>query len=375
MNRRHFCKAASLLLASTSLSGLAAMGNNEDALWFMPEEGEPHTRTWMCFIANEEIWSRRQIPEVQRNLILIAASIAQYESVSLLTRSQDHQLATQLLSQYKTRYPVTLVPLTMDDLWIRDTGPTFVLNNIGKKAAIDFNFNGWGEKQTYSNDRKVAQAIADTTDTPIIHSTLSLEGGCFEVDGRGTAIMTESCIINNNRNPGRSKQEIDKELKALLGLEKIIWLKGIKGKDITDGHTDFYARFAKPGVVVVSRENDPSSYDYAVTRENIKQLSNETDAQGRPLELVILDTPEYFTTRYGEENFAPGYVGYYLCNNALIMQKFGDRRADKEAREKLQALFPDREIKQIAIDGIASGGGSIHCATQQEPELHVQFNT
>jgi len=181
--------------------------------------------------------------------------------------------------------------------------------------------------------------------------------------------MTESCIINDNRNPGRDKQEIETELKKLLGLDKIIWLKGIKGKDITDGHTDFYARFAKPGVVIVSRDTDEDSYDYDITRENIKILQSSMDAKSNPLNLVILDTPWNISKKYGTKDFAAGYVGYYVCNGAIIMQKFGDRKADNAANIKLAKVFPNHRIEQIAIDGIASGGGSIHCATQQEPKV------
>jgi agmatine deiminase len=189
----------------------------------------------------------------------------------------------------------------------------------------------------------------------------------FELDGQGAAIMTESCILNDNRNPGKSKELVEGELKHFLGIEKIIWLKGIKGKDITDGHTNFYARFVRPGVVVVSRDTDKSSYDYQITRDNLDTLSKATDADEKPFELIIFDTPWEITEKFGIKDFAAGYVGYYVCNGAVIMQKFGDKKADKEAKDKLAKVFPDRKIVQIAINGIASGGGSIHCATQQEP--------
>ena len=145
--------------------------------------------------------------------------------------------------------------------------------------------------------------------------------------------------------------------------------KGIKGRDITDGHTDFYARFARPGVVVVSRDNDKSSYDYRVTRENIALLKKARDARGRPLQLVVLDAPLAFDTPFAIDDFAAGYVGYYLCNGAVLLQEFGDAAADGEAAQKIKDLFPERIVERLRIDGIASGGGSIHCATQQEPEI------
>lgn len=337
--------------------------------WFMPEESDPHTRTWMSFIASYDIWEDRQVPEVQKNLADIAKTIAKYEPVSLLVRPQDYDRALKLLGGLDAHnHQMTLIKTQLNDLWMRDIGPTFVINEEGKKGAVNFNFNGWGEDQAFEHDAKVADFVAKLTGAKSIKSNLILEGGCFEIDGQGTAIMTESCILNDNRNPGKSKAVVEEELKRVLGLEKIIWLKGIKGKDITDGHTDFYARFAKPGVVIVSRDMDESSYDYKITRDNFKILKQETDALGNPLELVILDTPSEITEKFGTKDFAAAYVGYYVCNNAVIMQKFGDKKTDKAAKDKLANVFPRHVIEQVSIDGIASGGGSIHCATQQEPE-------
>ena len=350
-------------------SKLHASGVDAAMQWYMPDESHPHKRTWMSFIASYAIWEDRQVPEVQRNLALIARTIAQYEPVSLLVRKQDYKIAVKLLGGLNNHnYPIELIEFTMNDLWMRDTGPAFVVNTQGQKAAINFNFNGWGEDQAFELDAKVANFVAKQAAVKSIQSKLVLEGGCFELDGQGTAIMTESCILNDNRNPNKGKQEIEDELKERLGLKKIIWLKGIKGKDITDGHTDFYARFARPGVIVVSRDTDKSSYDYRVTRENIETLSASKDAQGNLFDLIILDTPWDINNRYGTKDFAAGYVGYYVCNGAVIMQKFGDKKTDAVAKIKLTKAFPNHHVVQISIDGIASGGGSIHCATQQEPE-------
>lgn len=362
-----------MLGSSSLLSGFSAKASNLTVQnhWFMPEESDQHERTWMSFIASYDIWEAKQVPEVQRNLASIAKAIAKYEPLSLLVRKQDVHLAKKLLAGLGSHnFPIELIEFNMNDLWMRDTGPTFVINAKGQKAAVNFNFNGWGEDQAYELDAKVADFIAQQAQVKIIKSSMVLEGGCFEVDGAGTAIMTESCILNDNRNPNRNRKELEAELKSLLGLNKIIWLKGIKGKDITDGHTDFYARFAKPGVVIVSRDMDKDSYDYQITRDNIKILQAATDAKGKPLKLVILDTPWDINTKYGIKDFAAGYVGYYMCNGAIIMQKFGDKKADKAAKTKLAQVFPNHHIEQLSIDGIASGGGSIHCTTQQEPKLH-----
>jgi len=336
---------------------------------FMPEESEKHARTWMSFVANDYVWSKRQIPQVKKDLALLAKTIAKYEPVSILVNPKDKNEALKLLGGLeKHNYPIKLIEVPIDDLWLRDTAPTFVYDEAGKKIAIDFNFNGWGDKQEHHYDAKIAKFIAVKAGVFRIVSELVLEGGSFEIDGEGTAILTESSVLNDNRNPDFSKQEVEEELKALLGLEKIIWLKGIKGKDITDAHVDFYARFTKSGKVLVSRENYKSTYDYEVTRENIEILKNATDVKGNKLEVIILDNPDTFNESFGVRDFAAGYIGYYVCNGAVIMQKFGDKEADDRAFKIIQTEFPNRVIEQISIDGIASGGGTIHCATQQEPK-------
>ncbi len=373
LNRRNFTlNVVGLTAALLSSSRLLAHNRIAADTWFMPEEQGSHLRTWMAFIANEEIWHPGQIKAVQQNLLLIASTIAKYEPVNMLVRAQDYSLASAMLAvQPKSNFPISFVECEFDDLWLRDSGPVFVINGSGEQAAIDFNFNGWGNKQQHQLDAKVASFIAAQAQVKRIISSIVMEGGCFELDGAGTAIMTESCIINDNRNPGKTKLQIERELKQLLNLRKIIWLKGVKGSDITDAHTDFYARFAFPGVLVVSRDNDSSSPDYQLTRDNIEYLKTVTDASGRSLELVIMDTPETINTRFGEEQFAAGYLGYYLCNNAIIMQKFGDMQADNAALETMQDLFPSYHIEQIAVDAIASGGGTIHCATQQQPQTYT----
>ena len=150
-------------------------------------------------------------------------------------------------------------------------------------------------------------------------------------------------------------------------MRKVIWLPGIRAKDITDGHIDFYARFAKPGVVVAAYDSDPESFDHAVTKRHLDILRSATDAEGRKLEVVVLEAPRRVRSAHETDEFAAGYINYYLCNGGLILPQFGDRDADRAARDSLQTLFAGREIVQVNIDGIAAGGGGIHCATQQQP--------
>ncbi len=330
--------------------------------WYMPDEADRHKRTWMAFGATEPIWGKKLLPEVRKNLATIANTIVAFEPVFMLVRPEELTIAQALVDA-----KVKLVVAPMDDLWARDTGAVFVVNNQAKKAAIDFNFNGWGEKQEFTEDAKIAKLICKEAGVPRLSSTLILEGGGIEVDGHGTAIITESCVLNDNRNPGVSKQDAEKELKALLGLEKIIWLLGIKDMDITDGHTDFYARFASPGVVVAGFDPDPASFDHQVTKEHLRLLKLAKDAKGKNLEIVVLEAPSRIRDKFANKDFAAGYINFYVCNGAVIAPEFGDPKADTAARVKLQRLFPKRKIIQLNIDAIAAGGGGIHCTTQQEP--------
>ena len=374
MTRRSFIHSTAMLFGGILMWRTSTSATNKIDLYqiypsIMKEENEEHKKTWMSFVANDYIWEAKQIPEVKRNLALLAKTIAKYEPVSILVHADDKDEAISLLDGLNTHnFPIVLIEFSIDDLWLRDTAPTFVTNELGKKAGINFNFNGWGEKQEHTEDSKVADFIIEKSGVKRINSNLVLEGGSFEIDGEGTAILTESSVLNDNRNPSFTKETFEKELKLLLGIKKIIWLKGIKGNDITDAHVDFYARFTKIGTVLVSRENYTKSYDYAITRENIEILQNSTDAKGNPLEVIIIDNPETFNKSFGDKDFAAGYIGYYVCNDAVIMQKFGDTQADQNAFNIIQNQFPNRTIEQIATDGIASGGGSIHCSTQQEPK-------
>lgn len=330
-------------------------------VWRLPDESEPHTRTWMAFGPGAAVWGNRLLPEVRRNLAGIALAIAKFEPVFMLVRPGDMALAKQLMGT-----AVELIPAALDDLWMRDSGPVFVQGTTGEKAAVGFNFNGWGKKQTHAQDAKVAALVAAHAGVALLPTRLVLEGGGIEVDGHGTAIITESCVLNANRNPGVSKAQCEAELARLLGLKKIIWLPGIKGRDITDGHTDFYARFTSPGVVVAGFDADPQSFDHAVTKRHLEILQNSTDAQGRKLEVAVIEGPPSVRKAFSNKDFSAGYINFYVCNGAVIAPQFGDAKADAAARETLQTLFPKREVVQLNIDGIAAGGGGIHCTTQQE---------
>ncbi len=372
MNRRsflHFTGACAGSLVTSNLFASCSSSNSMETsavkpTWLMPDESEPHARTWMAFGASREIWGERLLSGVQDNLATIAKAIAQYEPVSMLVRQEDYEIAAR-----KCGSSVELVVAPLDDLWMRDAGPVFVKNAQGKLGGINFNFNGWGNKQAHRNDAKVAAAVLQKSGIEAIKAEIVLEGGGIEIDGQGTAIITESCVLNENRNPGMGKAECESILKPLLGLREIIWLPGIRGKDITDGHTDFYARFARPGVVVAGYDPDPESFDHAVTKRHLEILRAATDADGRKLDLAVLEGPSSIRPKFKTKDFAAGYINFYVVNGAVIAPEFGDAVADAKAKSTLQQLFADRDIVQINLDAIAAGGGGIHCTTQQQPQV------
>jgi agmatine deiminase len=365
--RRHFLKrglqaASGALIAGTLGGGFGRLALAQSEVWKMPDEGAPHAATWMAFGPSEGIWGGELMPVVRENLAGIAKAIAAHEPVKMLVREEDHDIAARLCGA-----SVELVPHAVDDLWMRDTGPVFVKDPAGRLGAVGFNFNGWGNKQEHKQDAKVAAFVAQRAGAQLLDTRLVLEGGGIEVDGEGTAIVTESCVLNANRNPGLSKGRCEAELSRLLGVRKIIWLPGIAGKDITDGHTDFYARFTSPGVVVAGLDPDPSSYDHAVTRRHLDILRKSSDAKGRPLKVVVLQGPTTVRPKYENAQFAAGYVNFYVCNHAVIAPEFGDSKADRNTRDILADLFPGRDVIQLNVDGVAAGGGGIHCTTQQQP--------
>ncbi|OLF53902.1 agmatine/peptidylarginine deiminase [Pseudomonas chlororaphis] len=369
--RRTFIQQVSVvggmsLIASMGLHLPRALGAAR-ADWFMPDEGDRHRRAFIAFGAQEDIWEDFTA-DVQQALGRIARAIARHEPVTVFCRDSERDLAEELCGSDNTSFVVT----ELDDIWMRDIGANFVITEAGDLGAVDFNFNGWGNKQQHADDARLARQVAQNTGARYIRSELVGEGGGIEVDGHGTAIMTESSWINANRNPDWSKAEVEAELKERLGLRKIIWLPGIKGKDITDAHVDFYARFVSPGVVVANLDTDPESYDHKVTLAHLEILKTATDADGRRLQVHTLSPPlQPRSSKFskGNPDFAAGYINYFVINGAVIAPQFGDKAADAKAFELLSRLYPEREVVQLNIDAIAAGGGGIHCVTHHQPAV------
>lgn len=336
----------------------------------MPAEWEPHERTFLSWPQSEEIWeynSTNLLPEVREDVAKIANAIVDFEPVVMLCDPTQIESAQRLLDRR-----VTIVAMKVDDLWARDTLPVFVENNNSSLTGVIFNFNGWGNRQTHQNDALVAEKVVQKYHLENLRAKIVAEGGAFETDGQGTLLVTESSLVNTNRN-NQSKEEIEEELKRVLGVRKIIWFKGVRDQDITDAHVDCLVRFVEPGKVILNRPFPGEKPDVwsASSDEALSVLQSSTDAHGRSFEIVELFEPDpYEIIVKGDENdFLSSYVNFLIGNGFVIVPEFGDRKADLEAQGTLQKLFPRREIVPVQIRALASGGGGIHCATHDQPVI------
>ncbi len=330
--------------------------------FYAPAESAPHARTWMCWPSTPSIYGDDEayFEDVQRTLGRIAAAIAENEPVMMLSRASLHGVAARYCGP-----KVQLIDIATDDMWSRDCAPVFVRNAAGEKAVVDFNFNGWGNRQEHRFDSRVSKAVATYLDYPYTRAKIVGEGGGIEYDGEGTLILTESSWINDNRNPGLGRDEIEAELMDVLGVEKVIWLPGVRDLDITDGHIDGMMRIIRPGLLMMgSYPGDTSEWGRA-DAEARKILEQSTDARGRKFEIV--DIPSATKPRSTHEHLFTGYANFYVGNGAIYTPEFGDEQADRRSVEILGKLFPDRRIVVLEADRIYESGGGIHCVTQQEP--------
>lgn len=329
--------------------------------WYMPAESELHAATWMALGHSRAIWGKELLVSVQKNIFELANTISAFEPVNLLVTKTNYDYAQKNISNR-----VNLIVAEFDDIWLRDTGPVFVKNHQKQLGAINFKFNGWGNKQSFSLDATVANLLSQYTQAHAIQTPLTLEGGNIDVDGEETALMAESCTFIDNRNPNLNKITCESILKKYCGIKKVIWLPGIAAKEITDGHIDGYARFICPGIVALHYSDYPN-WENELSHLHLKLLKNALDAAGRKLKVITFPKPKKARQLICDDHFCSSYINFYFCNNALIMPEFGDAQADKTALSKMRELFPKREIVQLNIDAIASGGGGIHCITQQQP--------
>ncbi|MCU9614435.1 agmatine deiminase family protein [Caldibacillus lycopersici] len=331
---------------------------------FMPAEWETHERTFISWPVKDSLVWPENYQEVCVGYANVAKAIAEFEPITVIVNEDTKELAASLCGD-----KVELLTIPHNDAWFRDNGPTFVWDENKQLSAINWKFNAWGEKYTpYHLDDEVAPKLLDFLNIARIDSSIVLEGGSIHVDGEGTLLTTEECLLNPNRNPHLTREEIEQEVKSKLNVSTIIWLKrGLSG-DETDGHVDNVACFAAPGKVIIQVCNDPTDPNYEITRENLDILRNATDAKGRKLE--IIEIPQAPVRMYRDERLTLSYINFYFVNNGIILPVFGGEaiETDKQAEMILQKVFPERKI--VPVDGmpLIKEGGNVHCITQQMPK-------
>lgn len=366
LNRRRFLAAAGLTAvgAAVATTGQGWAGSARAAGAFrVPAEDARHTRTWMAWPDRTAIWGS-DLSGVQTDIALIARTIAKYEPVVMCANPAGAAKARSMCGSTVT--VISSVPV--DDCWMRDTGPVFRTDGSGGLDAVGLGFNGWGNKQTHAKDALVAERIAAYTGAPFTYADLVGEGGAVEQDGAGTLMATRSSLVNGNRNPGMSQSELETAMCDAYGATEVIWFDGVKGQDITDDHVDATSRFLAPGKALVqmplASDNDVFAKD---ARRQYQVLSTSRTSTGTAMTVTKIQGPDYNKIRSTDQNFLAAYANYYLCNGAVISAQFGDRAADQAAKATLARLYPDRVVEQLNIDHLGTGGGGIHCVTQQQP--------
>jgi agmatine deiminase len=264
---------------------------------------------------------------------------------------------------------VRVVPMPMDDSWLRDSGPTVIMDRAGSRAAAAFTFNAWGGKyQPHDQDATLGERIAALAGHPVYRSTLVVEGGGFLSDGEGTLITAETCVLNPNRNPGWTKAQAEAELRAMLGVRKVIWLPGDVTDTETDGHVDGFVAFTKPATVLCEVVADSADPRHAIMAENRRVLETETDAHGRRFNVLPIVEAPHSAVPQGQDGFCRSYVNFYIANGAIIAPAYGIAE-DASALATLRQAYPNRTVVAVPLKDLFRGGGGIHCITQQEPAM------
>jgi agmatine deiminase len=347
----------------------------------MPGEFELHAGCWLLWPERPDNWREAARP-AQLAFAQVAAAIAQFEPVTVGVSTAHYEAARALLCE-----SVRVVEMAHDDAWMRDVGPTCVVNGRGTVRGVDWRFNAWGGLNgglyfPWNQDDLVARKVLETERLDRYRAPMVNEGGAIHVDGEGTALVTEECLLNPNRNPRFERADIERRLREYLGVSQVIWLgKGIVN-DETGGHIDDLACFVRPGVVCLTWADRRREAQYDISLDAFERLQQARDARGRRLKVVRLPMPGPLYTRAREaagviakegsrprvagERLAATYVNFYIANGGIVMPLL-DARTDAEAAVRLKRLFPGRRVVGVPSREILLGGGNIHCITQQIP--------
>lgn len=326
---------------------------DQDGFYF-PAEWARHEATIMQFLPPQN-WYPNQLRDARKEWAMVANTVAEFEPVIMSVRPQDRGAAKKALSS-----EIELVDFPMNDGWSRDSGPMILVDDAGNRAIAGFEFNGWGNKfPPYDDDAQLKACLAAHLNFPFYPAPMVLEGGAVILDGEGTCITTEECLLHRNRNPGMSKAQVEETLTRWLGVEKTIWLPlGLTPDPITDGHVDGIAAYVAPGVVMLHVSDYDDDPNYGLTHEALSILENETDARGRKLEVTTLPLAETVV-----------HMNYYVCNGGVVVPTAGDKRQDDPALAIIRDAFPDRKVMGVSGTMLSEGGGGVHCITQQIPAV------
>ncbi len=347
----------------------------------MPAEWEPHAGTWMLWPERPDNWRENAAP-AQRAFAAVASAISKSEPVTMGVSAAHFEQARAMLPA-----GVRVVEVSSNDAWMRDVGPTFVVDRRRRVRGVDWMFNAWGGKAggayaDWALDDQVAAQVLEIESKPRYRAPFILEGGAIHVDGQGTLLTTEECLLNPNRNPTLRRSQIESLLERYLGVQEIIWLGRGVFNDETDGHVDNLCCFTRPGEVALTWCDDPVDPQYDSSRAAYEVLVKACDARGRKLRIHKLAQPGplYMSEREAAgiersgdsrvrragDRLAGSYVNFYLANRHVVMPLL-DPRTDRAAKATLSKLFPRRKVVGVPSREILLGGGNIHCITQQQP--------
>jgi agmatine deiminase len=340
------------------------MSTPKDLGFHQPAEWEPHAACWLAWPSHRELWLE-QLEAVQSEFVDLCQAIGQSEKLEILVLDEESEkTARDRLGDL----PVRWHRIPFGDIWMRDIAPIFTVEaERSQLAALNFIWNGWGQKYLLEHDDRVAARITKSLDVHTFTFPWILEGGAVEVDGQGTCLTTRQCLLNQNRNPQMSQAEIEAGLCGALGVEKILWLDRGLLNDHTDGHIDTIARFVAPGVVTCMQAHDRDDPNSEVFAEIAMQLRTFTDVRDRKLEVIEIPSPGLVLDPDGEIMPA-SYLNFYIANDSVVVPIYGTKH-DRKAVEAIAACFPQHKTVGLSAKHILLGGGAFHCITQQQPAV------
>ena len=331
----------------------------------MPAETDPQERVWMAFPRDWTI-ATESSPDVARAAwSAVAHAVIDFEPVTMVVDPRDIAVARALLSSQ-----IDIVEAPLDDAWMRDIGPTFVLDADGQLGAVDWVFNGWGQQDgvEWEHDSDIARIVAELAGAELIASPMVNEGGGIHVDGNGSVLVTDTVQLDPDRNRGWDKPSVEAELERTIGAEHVIWLPRGLTRDYeqfgTRGHVDIVASIPAPGVVLAHAQRDAAHPDHAVTKQIGDVLVNSSDATGSAWDIVEVPAP--VTLRDEVDWVDYSYINHLVVNGGVIASSFGDAN-DEQARGILAEAYPGRDVVLVESRPLFARGGGIHCITQQQP--------